>query len=72
MDEDTCCALMKLRLENQAVTVPQLIKEMNRRKLITQGISLNNSTVYRFLHQQNMMRQTMHKPKDCRKFEAEP
>ena len=34
MDEDTCGALMKLRLENQAITVPQLIKEMNRRKLI--------------------------------------
>jgi hypothetical protein len=45
---------------------------MNRRKLITPGISLNNSTVYRFLLQQNLMSQTMHKPKDCRKFKAEP
>jgi len=71
MDEDTCGALMELRLENQAITVPQLIKEMNRRKLITPGISLNNSTVYRFLHQQDLMSLTMHKPKDCRKFEAE-
>jgi putative transposase len=71
MDEDTCCGLIELRLENQAATVPQLIEQMNRRKLITPGIALNNSTVYRFLHQQDLMSQTMHKPKDCRKFEAE-
>jgi transposase InsO family protein len=32
---------------------------------------LNKSTVYRFLHQQNLMNLTEHKPVDRRKFEAE-
>jgi len=39
--------------------------------LVTPGIELNLSTVYRFLHQQNLMSLTKHKPVDRRKFEAE-
>jgi len=44
---------------------------MNRRRLVTAGFELNLSTVYRFLHQQNLMNLTKHKPVDRRKFEAE-
>ncbi len=71
MDEDTCGALIELRMQKPDDTVHQLIKQMNRLKLPTPGIVLNKSTVYRFLHQHNLMNLTEHKPVDRRKFEAE-
>lgn len=71
MDEDTCLALVELRLKMPTLTVPQLIEQMNRLKRATPGIVLNNSTVYRFLHQQNLMGPQMKNPVDRRKFEAE-
>ena len=71
MDEDTCGALIELRMQKPDATVPKLIEQMNRLKLLTPGILLNKSTVYRFLHQQNLMNLTGHKPVDRRKFEAE-
>lgn len=71
MDEDTCSALIELRMQKPDMTVPQLIEQMKRLKLLTPGIVLNKSTVYRFLHQQNLMDLNGHKPVDRRKFEAE-
>jgi transposase InsO family protein len=71
MDEDTCEALICLRKEMPAATVPHLIEQMNRRQLVTAGTELNKTTVYRFLHSQNLMRLTRSKPVDRRKFEAE-
>ncbi len=71
MDEEACCALIRLRREMPDATVINLIATMNRRGLVTAGIELNLSTVYRFLHQQNLMNLTKHKPVDRRKFEAE-
>jgi len=71
MDEETCLSLIELRLEIPAVNVPQLIEQMNRQNRVSPGIVLNNSTVYRFLHQQNLMATQMKKPVDRRKFEAE-
>lgn len=71
MDEDTCGALIELKMQKPDATVPQLIEQMNRLKLLSPGIVLNKSTVYRFLHQQNLMNLTEHKPVDRRKFEAE-
>ncbi len=71
MDEDTCGTLIELRMQKPDATVSQLIEQMNRLKLPTPGIVLNKSTVYRFLHQHNLMNLTEHKPVDRRKFEAE-
>ena len=71
MDEETCLSLIELSLEMPALTVPQLIEQMNRQNRGTPGIVLNNSTVYRFLHQQDLMAPQMKKPVDRRKFEAE-
>ena len=71
MDEESCCALIRLRREMPDATVINLIATMSRRGLVTAGIELNLSTVYRFLHQQNLMNLTKHKPVDRRKFEAE-
>ena len=71
MDEETCLSLIGLRLAIPALTVPQLIDQMNAQNRVTPGIVLNNSTVYRFLHQHNLMATQMKKPVDRRKFEAE-
>jgi transposase InsO family protein len=71
MDDDTCNALIVLREEMPAVTVPHLIDQMNRRKLVTPGTELNSTTVYRFLHGHNLMHLTRSAPVDRRKFEAE-
>ncbi len=68
MDEETCLSLIELKLETPALTVPQLIKQINR---ISPDIVLNNSTVYRFLHQQDLIHLQVKKPVDRRKFEAE-
>ena len=71
MDEDTCLSLIESKLETPALTVPQLIEQMNRQNRVSPGIVLNNSTVYRFLHQQNLAQLPIKKPVDRRKFEAE-
>lgn len=70
MDEETCLALLELRKNLPGATVPRLIEEMEKQKRATPGIILNNSTVYRFLHQADMMRPKETK-EDRRRFEAE-
>ncbi len=71
MDEETCLALIRLRSDMPALTVPQLIEQMKRLNRVTPGSVLNNSTVYRFLHEQNLMSPQLKNPVDRRKFEAE-
>jgi putative transposase len=71
MDEDTCLSLIELKLETPALTIPQLIEQMNRQNRVSPDIVLNNSTVYRFLHQHNLVHLQVKKPVDRRKFEAE-
>ena len=71
MDEDTCLSIIALKGQTPALTVPQLIEQMNRQNRVSPGIVLNNSTVYRFLHQQNLIQAPVKKPVDRRKFEAE-
>lgn len=70
MDEDTCMALISLRKEMPKATLPALIEQMKGRGLVTPGISLKQTTVYRFLTSHGLMkRQAVQK--DRRKFEAE-
>jgi len=71
MDEDTCEALIRLRKKLPDATVPHLIEQMNQRRLVSPGILLNKTTVYRFLHQNDLMSSEASKPVDRRKFEAE-
>ena len=71
MDQETCLALIRLRSEMPALTVPQLIEQMDRQQRAAPGSVLNNSTVYRFLHEQNLMSPQLKNPVDRRKFEAE-
>ncbi len=71
MDEETCLALINLRLQMPEATVPHLIDTMHVQKRLAPGVVLNNSTVYRFLHQENLMDRPDAKPEDRRRFEAE-
>ena len=70
MDEDTCLGLVSLKKEMPGAVVPYLIKCMDDRGMVTPGITLNPSTVYRFLHSQGLMKPSVTQ-RDRRKFEAE-
>jgi len=68
MDEETRVLLTELRMKLPLATVPHLIEEMKR---VYPEIKLNNSTVYRFLHKNDLMHPGQKNPADRRKFEAE-
>ena len=71
LDEDTCLALADLRRQMPKLTAIELIKLMHQRDMVTVGTVLNLSTVYRFLHSNNLMAKEQGIPTDRRKFEAE-
>jgi putative transposase len=71
MDEETSLALIRLRKELPKATVPVLIETMGKRRLVSPGVKLNLSTVYRFLHANHLMNTGQGKPVDRRKFEVE-
>jgi transposase InsO family protein len=68
MDEETCLLLTRLKTDMPSATVPYLIERIKRSY---PEVKLNNSTVYRFLHQQELMHPKEKNPTDRRKFEAE-
>lgn len=71
IDEETAMALAQLRKQLPKATVVRLIDEMNRRKLVSPGLTLAPTTVYRFLNHHGLMKLTQAIPEDRRKFEAE-
>ncbi len=68
MDEETRQSLKQLKKEMPDETVPFILKTMTKRGIPPPKSSL--ATIYRFFHQQNLMRKPDMK-KDRRKFEAE-
>ena len=71
IDGETAMVLIQLRRELPKVTVVRLIYEMNKRKLVSPGLILTPTTVYRFLNRNALMKLTQAMPEDRRKFEAE-
>jgi putative transposase len=71
LDDDTCQALIALRHQLPKLPVPELVKTMNERRLVTSGTTLNLTTVYRLLHNHNLMAREQPAAADRRKFEAE-
>lgn len=71
LDEETSLALVELRRQMPRTPVPELIRLMRRRWLVAPGAHLSQSTVYRFLHQHDLMGKDTAAPVDRRKFEAE-
>lgn len=71
IDKETSLNLIHLRREMPDATVPVLIRIMNERDLSAPGKDLKPTTVYRFLHAQNLMKPPEGQNQDRRKFEAE-
>ena len=71
LDEECGLALAQLRSELPNLTVVDLVKQMEKRRLVTAGTNLSLSTAYRFLHSHNLMAKAASAPMDRRKFEAE-
>jgi putative transposase len=71
LDEDTSLALLSLRRQMPKLPVPELVRQMNERCLVTSGATLNLTTVYRLLHSHNLMGKEQGAAVDRRKFEAE-
>src|ERR1700681_1138205 len=55
LDQESGLALSQLRRQLPELTVVELVKQMQERRLITDGSSLSLSTAYRFLHSHNLM-----------------
>ena len=71
IDKESGLNLIHLRREMPHVTVPVLIRTMKHRGLLPPGKDLKPSTVYRFLHAENLMHPPARQPQDRRKYEAE-
>jgi len=71
LDEETGLALIHLRENMRKATVPALIAAMEKQKSVLPGRRLSLTTVYRFLHAHDLMRQNSGPAIDRRKFEAE-
>lgn len=71
IDEETESSLIEARKQFPFATVEALIKKMNEQNLVTPGVVLNPSNVYRLLHGHGLMRPNKGKPEDRRKFEAQ-
>jgi putative transposase len=71
IDKETGSNLIHLRQERPDATVPVLIRIMTERNLFPPGKDLRPTTVYRFLHAQNLMKLLDGQKQDRRKFEAE-
>ncbi len=71
LDEETSLALVELRRQLPKMPVPELIRLMGERSLVSAGTHLSQTTVYRFLHQHQLMARESVLPTDRRKFEAE-
>ncbi len=71
IDKETSLNLIHLRREMPDATVPVLIRIMKERCLSAPGKDLKSTTVYRFLHAQNLMKPPEGQNQDRRKFEAE-
>lgn len=70
VDDETIMAIVKMKREKPSLPAADLIKELQKSDLITPGIILYPSTVYRILQQEGVKRETVGKI-DRRRFEAE-
>lgn len=71
IDDETALNLIQLRKELPEVSVPFFIETARKRSLIAPMVQPGLTTVYRFLHEQNLMSGSRQPPEDRRKFETE-
>jgi putative transposase len=71
LDGETSLALIDLRRQFPKASVPEFIRILQQRQLVPAETSLNQTTVYRFLHRNNLMNRETPDYPDRRKFETE-
>jgi transposase InsO family protein len=71
IDEETAASLVRLRQQMPAATIADLIATMLRRQLVSPGIRLAPTSVWRFLTAQGLMHPHSPANVDRRKFEAQ-
>ena len=71
IDEETGLSLMRVRREFPKAPTARVIEEMKTRGLISPGLTLTPTTVYRFLKRNGLMDKEPSGPEDRRRFEAE-
>ncbi len=71
IDEETASVIVRLRSEMPGCSLPTLIAQLEKRKLLPPGLVLSESTLYRFLKREGILRAPAVTPVDRRKFEAE-
>lgn len=71
MDRETLLSLIRLREEFPRLKVASLIEKMFERGLVSAGIGLSRTTVYRTLHRHGVMRVREPMAEDRRRFEAD-
>jgi len=69
LDEEMKLTLIRFRIDNLHMPVPHLIDELKKNGDLVKDLPL--STVYRFFHQQGLMKSEQKAKQDRRKFEAE-
>lgn len=70
VDDETIMAIVKMKREKPSLPAADLIKELQKSDLVTPGIILYPSTVYRILQKEGVTREAAGKI-DRRRFEAE-
>lgn len=71
LDEETSLTLIDLRRQLPTISVPEFIRILRERQLVAEETPLGQTTVYRFLHRNNLMKRETPDCSDRRKFEAE-
>ncbi len=71
IDEETGALIVRLRTEMPRCSLPTLISELEKRKILPPGLVLTASTLYRFLKREGILKAASPPPVDRRKFEAE-
>lgn len=71
IDEESAQSIIALRREMPRCSIPTLMGELERRKLLRPGLVLAASTLRRFLKRNGLLKASGPVPVDRRKFEAE-
>ncbi len=71
IDGESAQSILALRREMPRCSIPTLMRELERRKLLAPGLFLATSTLRRFLKGEGLLKASAPLPVDRRKFEAE-
>jgi transposase InsO family protein len=71
VDDETICALVRLRKGKPSVTTLSIIAEMKHKNLITPGVVLSQSTAYRILEREGLSSRKTAAKVDRRRYEAQ-